>query len=55
VCCADQWACLENGLCKSTNTSFNVAKNVYALGTCTDSKWETKKCPKLCDGECWQV
>lgn len=50
-CCLFGWACLENRICRTTTSvaDWNV-RSLYALGSCTDSAWESDQCPHFCFG-----
>lgn len=42
TCCPLNWQCLSNGLC------FLPSEGYLGRYTCTDSSWQSDKCPKIC-------
>lgn len=51
VCCGPSWTCLENGLCRDSADKNYSEKEILALGSCTDSTWNTIECIQPCGGE----
>lgn len=51
VCCGNYWACLENGLCISTEDSPDIGAKELAIGSCTDPSWGTVECVDFCQGK----
>lgn len=52
TCCGKGWACLGNGLCRSTTIpALNILAGIDFIGSCTDSSWGSEKCLKSCENE----
>lgn len=50
-CCGPGWACLANGLCRSTRESeAKYGEGVYGPPSCTDSQWNSIECFNPCRG-----
>lgn len=50
-CCGQGYACLSNGICKTTKYTVIDDSNTYGRGSCTDPTFKDAGCPLFCPGD----
>ncbi|KYK60386.1 hypothetical protein DCS_01523 [Drechmeria coniospora] len=49
ACCGQGFACLSNGMCKTTGREQDTPPDTnYLRGSCTDRSWRSGNCPSFC-------